>query len=85
MEVSREPDGGNATPGPGAMTPSGFGGLGLEGMVGREDSDGESGSFLGVGKRGVMSGDKVGDKAWSEDTGEPGKTAGAAEIVENRI
>ncbi|GMN38132.1 hypothetical protein TIFTF001_007369 [Ficus carica] len=76
----REPEGGKAIPGPGATTASGLGGLGMEGMVGREDSAGERGSFLGEGNRGVMSGERAGD---SEESGGPGKTAGAAEMVEN--
>lgn len=80
-EASKDPDGENAIPGPGAAASSGFGGLGLEGMVGSEDSDGESGSFPGVGKRGVMSGERAGGNG--NVRGPPGKTAGAAEMVEN--
>lgn len=56
---------------------SGLGGLGLEGIVGSEDSDGEKASFPGVGNSGSISGESVGDKR-----GEPGKVVGAAEMVE---
>ncbi|KAI3829606.1 hypothetical protein L1987_03732 [Smallanthus sonchifolius] len=61
---------------------SGLGGLGLEGMVGRDDSLGESSPPLGEGNRGVMSGDKAGE---GEDSGgdgddDDGSNAGAAEI-----
>ena len=80
-EAGKDPDGGKVIPGPGATKASGFGGLGLEGMVGSEDSAGESGCFPGVGKRGVMSGDRAGDNGAVK--GPPGKTAGAAEMVEN--
>lgn len=48
--------------GPPAASPSGFGGLGLEGIMGGEEdsSAGVAASPLGEGKRGVMSGDSAG-------------------------
>lgn len=55
--------GGNANPGPGAAIASGFGGLGLEGMVGIEDSLGESSEPPGEGKSGAISGDRAGGGA----------------------
>lgn len=67
-----------ARTGPGAPIASGFGGLGLEGIVGNEDSLGESSAPPGEGNRGLMSGDKAGGEA----KGAPGSNAGAAEIVE---
>lgn len=57
---------------------SGLGGLGLEGMVGSEDSVGESSPLPGEGKRGVISGDEAGGE---ESGGAVGSNAGAAEIV----
>lgn len=72
-EKGKEPNGEKA--GPGAAMASGFGGLGLEGMVGKEESVGESWEPEGEGKRGVISGDKAGE-------GESGNNEGAAEIVE---
>lgn len=79
-ESGNSPDGGNAIPGPGATIASGFGGLGLDGIRGREDSLGESSEPPGVGKRGAISGDNAG----GEDNGAigSGNNAGAAEIVE---
>lgn len=58
---------------------SGLGGLGLEGMVGSEDSVGERSPLPGEGNRGVMSGDKAG--GGEESGGSVGSNAGAAEIV----
>nr|DAD33461.1 TPA_asm: hypothetical protein HUJ06_012312 [Nelumbo nucifera] len=58
---------------------SGFGGLGFEGMVGRDDSAGEALAPPGVGNNGVMSGDKTGGEA---EMGGFGKNAGAAEMAE---
>lgn len=78
-ETGRDPDGAKANPGPGATVSSGFGGLGLDGMVGRDDSAGESGTPPGEGNKGEISGDKVGE----EDRGAPGSNAGAADILEN--
>ena len=75
----KDPEGEVSLVGPGASVWSGFGGLGLEGIVGREDSDGEGAAPLGVGKSGVMSGDKVGE---GENIGGFGRSAGAAEIVD---
>ncbi|GFS35048.1 hypothetical protein Acr_00g0037510 [Actinidia rufa] len=68
----KDPDGEISMIGPGASDWSGFGGLGLEGIMGREDSDGE-------GQSGVMSGDKVGE---GENIGGFGRSASAAEIVD---
>jgi hypothetical protein len=80
-DSGKDPDGEMAnSSGPGAATTSGFGGLWLEGIVGSDDSDGGSASPLGDGNSGLMSGDRAG-----EYTGAPGKTAGAAEIVETFI
>lgn len=62
-ESGRSSSGGSATPGPGAAITSGFGGLGLEGIVGIEDSLGESSEPLGEGKSGAISGDKAGGGA----------------------
>ncbi|KAJ7977495.1 Major capsid protein [Quillaja saponaria] len=76
-EVGRGSDGGRAKPGPPAAVESGFGVLGLEGIMGNEeDSLGEKATPPGEGNRGVISGDIV------EATGATGKTAGAADIVE---
>ena len=77
-ETGRDPSGENARKGTGASIASGFGGLGLEGIVGKEDSLGESSEPPGEGKRGVMSGDKAGGEA----KGASGNNAGAAESVE---
>lgn len=77
-ESGNDPTGENATAGPGAPVASGFGGLRLEGIVGIEESLGESSEPPGEGNRGVMSGDNAGDDA----KGESGNNAGAAEIVE---
>jgi hypothetical protein len=71
----KDPDGGKAVSCPGAIA-SGFE-VRLEGMVGSDDSEGGSVTPPGEGNRGVMSGDRAG-----ENRGTPGKTAGAAEIVE---
>ncbi|KAL9677329.1 hypothetical protein QQ045_005557 [Rhodiola kirilowii] len=58
---------------------SGLGGLGLDGMVGMEESDGENTeSGPGDGSNGVTSGDIAGE----EDDGEAEKYEGEAEIVE---
>lgn len=62
-----------------AASPSGFGGLGLEGIMGREDSAGVAASPLGDGRRGKMSGDSAGDGVWG--SGAPGRVAGAAGII----
>lgn len=80
-ENGKEPIGENAITGPGADMASGFGGLGLEGIVGNEDSVGESSEPPGEGNRGVMSfsGELAGD---GEAKGESGNNEGAAEIVE---
>ncbi|GER43732.1 beta carbonic anhydrase 4 [Striga asiatica] len=67
-----EPEGPNAIPGPAAAIASGFGGLGLEGIMLTDES-------LGEGNRGVMSGD---DDAGSGEEKLSGNKAGAAEITE---
>lgn len=77
-ESGNDPNGESANTGPGAPIASGFGGLGLEGIVGNEESLGESTEPPGEGNRGVMSGDNAGGEA----NGESGNNAGAAEIVE---
>lgn len=79
-DSGKVPDGGKAESGPGATVTSGFGGLWLEGIVGTDDSDGGTALPPGEGNSGEMSGDRAG-----EYTGAPGKTAGAAEIVETLI
>ena len=76
-ESGKSPDGETAKPGPGAAMASGFGGLGLEGMVGSEDSAGESGTPAGEGNRGEMSGEREGE---GEERGELGRYAGEAEM-----
>lgn len=53
-------------------------GLGLEGIVGNEESEGEGTIAPSLGNSGSMSGDKDGD-----NNGGWGKNAGAAEIVDN--
>lgn len=67
---------------------SGFGGLGLEGMIGREDSMGEGVAFepAGVGNRGVMSGESAGGSTRAgeeEGVWGNGSTAGEAEMAES--
>lgn len=57
-EAGKDPNGKNAESGPGARNlSSGFGGLGLEGMVGMEEVVGEGNTPPGEGKRGEMSGE----------------------------
>ncbi|KAF5937301.1 hypothetical protein HYC85_024807 [Camellia sinensis] len=78
-----DPNGEMAMLGPGASVTavsSGFGGLRFEGMVGSEDSDGE-GTPGEEGKRGVMSGDKVGGE--EEERGGFGRVDGEAEMGED--
>ena len=58
--AGREPKGENAESGPRETTSSGFGGLGLEGMVGMEDPVVTGSTPPGEGKRGEMSGDNGG-------------------------
>ncbi|OIV91299.1 hypothetical protein TanjilG_01830 [Lupinus angustifolius] len=70
-------DGGKADTDPGLPKTSMLGGLGLEGIVGNEDSDGEKTSPPGVGKRGSISGESVGEARGAFDN-----TVGAAEMVE---
>lgn len=57
---------------------SGLGGLGLEGIVGIEESEGEKAAFPGVGNKGSISGDIAGENC----RGAPGRVVGAAEMVE---
>ncbi|CAI8603821.1 unnamed protein product [Vicia faba] len=60
---------------------SGFGGLGVEGMVGNEESDGEKAAPPGEGNSGSISGESVGEKR-----GVSGNIiVGAAEIAETYI
>lgn len=68
-ESGNSPDGENAIPGPGAANASGLGGLGLEGMVGTEESLGARSGPPGVGNRGVISGDNAGGKEEEEGEG----------------
>ncbi|XAR58484.1 hypothetical protein NMG60_11013890 [Bertholletia excelsa] len=73
-----DPGGELANIGSGATISSGFGGLGLAGIVGgKEDSEGAA--TAGVGKSGVTSGGKAGD---GDEEGGYGRSAGPAEIVE---
>lgn len=74
-ESGKRADGGSAEAGPGAAMASGFGGLGLEGMVGSVESAGESGE----GKSGEMSGEREGE---GDETGELGRYEGEAEMDE---
>lgn len=75
--AEREPEGEIAESGPSETTSSGFGGLGVEGMVGIEDPVGTGCTPPGVGKRGEMSG----DNGWKGGRAGFGKTAGDAEMV----
>lgn len=72
------PDGEMATSGRGTATESGFGGLGLEGMVGSEDPDGEITCFPGEGNSGAISGGKLGEEGCRGSGGNDG----AAEMVD---
>ena len=78
MDAGKEPDGESAKSGPGAKILSGLGGLGVEGIVGNDESVGEGAIPLGVGNKGSISGGKLGEEA----RGALGKNAGAADIVE---
>lgn len=70
--------------GPGAIISSGFGGLGLDGMTGNDDSVGDEAA--GVGNSGLISGERSGLVAGGEDRGDSnGRRAGAAEITEMGI
>lgn len=82
-EAGKDPDGGNAKSGPGAAITSGFGGLGLDGIVGSDDWVGERGTRRGEGNNGVISGDRVGEDDDRGLSGAPGNNAGAADMVEN--
>lgn len=64
---------------PGTPMASGFGGLGLAGIVGMEESEGEKAALPGEGKSGSISGERVG-----EARGAAGNTVGAADMVEKR-
>ncbi|CAO2839659.1 unnamed protein product [Amaranthus hypochondriacus] len=59
---------------------SGLGGLGLEGMMGNEESAGGFVVVEGVGNRGVISGDNAGD--W-EGGRESGNTVGSDAMVDS--
>lgn len=78
-----DPDGETPVSRAGARKLSGFGGLGLEGIVGKEESAGDgamAGSPTGEGNSGVMSGDnELGDGAKRGY----GNNAGAADILLN--
>lgn len=63
--------------GPGASISSGFGGLGLDGIIGSMDASGAAASLPGDGSSGVMSGDSAGEG----ERGEDGRSDGAAEMV----
>ena len=56
-EASNAPRGENAESGPDATTSSGLGGLGVDGMVGTDDTVGEGSTPPGEGSSGAMSGD----------------------------
>lgn len=80
-EDSGKPDGAKGKTGPGANISSGFGGLGLDGMTGNVDSDGEG--AVSEGNTGSMSGESAGLKAGGEERGgSNGRSAGAAEITD---
>lgn len=66
--------------GPPEASPSGFGGLGLEGIMGSEESaEGVAAPPLGEGRRGVMSGENAGDGECG--SGASGRVAGAVGVV----
>nr|DAD37925.1 TPA_asm: hypothetical protein HUJ06_008566 [Nelumbo nucifera] len=79
-EAGKEWDGESPESGPNETISSGFGGLGLEGMVGRDDTVGEVFAPPGVGNNGSMSGDNAGEGA---ESGGFGKKAGAADMAED--
>ena len=64
-EAGNAPRGEKAESGPGATTSSGLGGLGVEGMVGTDDTVGEGSTPPGEGNSGAMSG----DSSWKGDSG----------------
>lgn len=76
-DIDSDSDGGKVEPGPWWVEISGFGGLGLEGIVGNEESDGEKAARPGEGNNGSISGDSVGEKI-----GASGNIVGEAEIAE---
>jgi len=65
VEAGNAPRGEKAESGPGATTSSGLGGLGVEGMVGTDDTVGEGSTPPGEGNSGAMSG----DSSWRGDSG----------------
>jgi len=76
-EASNAPRGENAESGPDATTSSGLGGLGVDGMVGTDDTVGEGSTPPGEGSSGAMSG----DSSWKGGIGgELVKNAGEVEI-----
>ncbi|KAL8100918.1 hypothetical protein AgCh_032971 [Apium graveolens] len=80
-EDSGKPDGEKGESGPGANISSGFGGLGLDGITGNVDSDGEG--AVSEGNTGSMSGESAGLIAGGEARGgSNGRSAGAAEITD---
>lgn len=69
-DIDSDSDGGEAEPGPWWDEISGFGGLGLEGIVGNEESDGEKAVRPGEGNSGSISGDSVGEKRGASEIAE---------------
>ncbi|XP_021743997.1 uncharacterized protein LOC110710044 [Chenopodium quinoa] len=82
MDAVGDMEEGSDESGLGVERESGLGGLGLEGMIGSEDSD--EGGFEAevgvVGNRGAISGDNAGE---TEERGEYGSTLGSAAIVDS--
>ena len=76
-EADSNSNGGNAEPGPAAIKSSGFGGLGLEGMVGMDEPVVGT-TPPGDGNKGAISG----DNSWKGDIGGSNIDTGEAEIVE---
>ncbi|KAK4266481.1 hypothetical protein QN277_027393 [Acacia crassicarpa] len=73
-EACNNPNGENAESGPGANVSSGFGGLGLEGMVVVSEPVGMGDTPPLEGKSGAISG----GSSWSEHTKDRGGSANAA-------
>ncbi|KAG5104899.1 hypothetical protein JHK82_041869 [Glycine max] len=77
LEESGDPNGEKAERGPGAIMSSGFGGLGLEGMVGMsEPAAGVGKTPPGEGSSGAMSG----DSSWKGDS-EEGDGGGSVNVA----
>ncbi|XP_047157824.1 uncharacterized protein LOC124828543 [Vigna umbellata] len=79
-EACIDPNGEKAERGPGAIKSSGFGGLGLEGIVGMSEPVGVGNTPPGEGNSGAMSGDNS-LKGDSEDGGGSDSAAGEDESV----